>query len=215
MYREDGRASTQHREIEVAKEEGVTLRHGCTKITTAVEHRTGSKRGLAVKVAIEEGALPRSVSESRKERMQEELEETLQEVFRRVFTEQECRYTIAHRVHCTDGSLLSALINSSAAALCVYAVPVKHMIFSVTCGASRRRRGEYIVDLTDKEEKERMPSVVLACPFVQHKRLVSLVQLENAVPKALCLPLIGEAERHLETISKELLEKTVQLCDAL
>ncbi|KAI5191134.1 exosome complex component RRP46 [Nematocida sp. AWRm77] len=205
MYREDGRRNTQHRDLSISLGTGITLHHGLAQVTTTIEHQKNSnKRGMTIEVVLEKSSHQKFVADIHIERKKEELESALHKVFCQVFLETEIHYHIQHKVSYANGSLLSMLINSTSLALCWYAIPIKHMIFGLTCGLSKRERGEYLVDLTEKEEKERMSTIVLAQPYIQHKELVSLMQLSGLVSFEEYTHLVQSAQSALVQLSRTL-----------
>lgn len=213
MYREDGRTNSQCREVNIAMDgTGVTLRHGSTEVVTIIKHRHPlNKKRVTIEVVLEKSSHQKNVPDVRLERTKDELEAALGRVFSQVFLEPENTYYIVHQVSYANGSLLPILINSTSIALCKYAIPITYLIFGVTCGLSKKVRGACLVDLTDQEEREQLPTVVLAQPFIQHRRLVALLTIRNALPIEEHQLLISAAEKALGELSTQiraLLEQT-------
>jgi len=207
MYRADGRRCNQARTMNVVKKEGVELEHGCSRVVSTLEYSRNSAKGFEVKVVLTDGAVQKEISEKTVEQKQEEIEKIVSQVFKDVYLEKDSRYVVHHRVKYVDGSLVALLVNSTSLVLLLYSVPVKHMVFGVSCGVSQRKRDEYLVDLTEEEEKERVPMGTVAVPYIKHKKMVSLVMFENCVPEDECEALIGTATKHLDSIAKDLVEK--------
>ncbi|OAG28952.1 exosome complex component RRP41 [Nematocida displodere] len=174
VYRADGRTSSQPREITTEGERNILeIEQGLTKVQNILSYAPNSKRkGLEVEVVLDTTD-PASV------RRQEELSKTLKEIFRHVILG-EALYTIRSKVISNGGSLLSVLTNGISLLLVQTAVPIKHLVFSITVGVSQTERDTYLVDLTHEEEKS-LAHVIVAVPHVRHRHPISLLQFKNEV----------------------------------
>ncbi|KAI5171067.1 hypothetical protein NEFER03_0469 [Nematocida sp. LUAm3] len=189
MFRKDGRTDKQHRSFSVNKiEEYIEVAHGLNRVLSKLEPSTMQKKRLAVDIVIEQESTSSSLPQARKERKEEEYAKIIEDTFSSVLLEQDASYKLFHKIYCIDGSIISTLINSTSFVLQRYSVPIKYMVFSITCCSSKYKKYNYLSDLTEKEEKEKVPIVTVARAHLDYKEVINYVNFLNVeVPDALPL----------------------------
>ncbi|KAI5161290.1 hypothetical protein NEAUS03_1560 [Nematocida ausubeli] len=207
MHREDGRSQTQHRKISLEIDKDVTYTAGLTKIMCTLNYSAQQKKGISATVIIEDGAVPRNISKTRVERLIEESERAIETIFDSLLLETENSYNIIFRVLCDNGSLLSAIINSASLTLLSYKVPIKYLVFSVTVGLSPMKHEEYIVDLTEPEERSDIPSITLATGCADYDTIISYGSTSKPIAEQAFLDLISYSVKASKEVSQEIIEK--------
>ncbi|KAI5185894.1 hypothetical protein NEHOM01_1144 [Nematocida homosporus] len=182
MFRKDGRKYNQHRLVAISVQEAIYFNHGLSQVSTLLTHSPTQKQRLSIIVKMEEGSLPASASRIRTERKEEEIGEILEKIFTPLLMETDFCYEIEHRVIFADGSLLPLLINSTTFALEKFRIPIRHLIFALSCAVSKYEKDAYLIDTTDQEERDRLPAVVLAASYTEHQEYISFVEMSNGVP---------------------------------
>lgn len=205
MFRKDGRKNEQHRNINVHRERLLEIEHGLNRVSSRIEYVSQQRVTISVKISIDKNAYPCMVSAVTAEKKEEHYAKVIEDIFKHILVEVEPSYLVTHFISCMDGSILSTLINSTSMLLEKHAIPIRHMVFSVTCTLSRYRKSEYIIDPTESEEKEKNASVILAAPYIKHKEKISFVEYVNEVPLSERVPLLEHAFQALLPISEQLI----------
>lgn len=205
MFRRDGRKNEQHRQINIRMGKWTEIEHGLNRISSKIEYIPQQRSKITVQIKIDKNAYRNNLSRTIAEKREDWYARAIEGIFKHILIEPEPSYFIEHSVSCADGSILSALINSTSILLERHTVPIMHMIFSVTCTLSRYKKNEYIVDPTEIEEKERNGTVILAAPYVSHKTKISFVEYLHEVPISEHIPLLEHAFKALQPVSEHLI----------
>lgn len=206
MKRIDGRRHIQHRDIGVRIDRDVLFSFGLSKVYSALEYGSQNRSSISVRVIIEENAYPPTVSSSRRDRISEEYERIIEGIFLPVILDSDSTYSIICRIICDKGSILSALINSTSLLLLSYKVPIKYMIFSTTVGLSPDNHLEYIVDLTEAEEKGDLSYITVAMGYNKREKILSYGALSKPVSDKAFLDILEYSTEIVRVISDEIVK---------
>lgn len=206
--RSDGRAPEQARRIKVCGGAGFKVEQGNTVVSSVLAwdpYRPKKKgsRGLSATVRFMETSFQSPLSAMNMERKREEYERYLELVFNPVLLHHpEHRLEVAHTVKQEDGSLLPVMINATSVLLARSGVQLRHLLFSIKCGLVRSKEGSpelCIADLNRREEKSRIPSLVLAVPHGRDE--IAFTLYENRAEAQDALKLLDFSMRNVRRVS--------------